>query len=65
MQSKLRSNLRRIGEKVAEKLGNAKEEFDYYYNQAWKGLSPLEASKDKQHDRKVNGIGRQWAKIRD
>ena len=25
-----------IGEKVAEKLGNAKENFDYYYNQAWK-----------------------------
>lgn len=25
----------RIGEKVAKKLGDAKEEFDYYYNQAW------------------------------
>ena len=52
----------RIGEKVAEKLGNAKEEFDYYYNQVWKGFSPLEASKDKLHDRKVNEIGRQRAK---
>ena len=50
------------GEKVAEKLGNAKEEFDYYYNQVWKGFSPLEASKDRLHDRKVNEIGRQRAK---
>ena len=52
----------RIGEKVAEKSGNVKEEFDYYYNQVWKGLSPLAASKDKIHDRKVNEIGRQRAK---
>ena len=39
-----------------------KEELDYYYNQVWKGLSPLAASKDKIHDRKVNEIGRQRAK---
>ncbi len=39
-----------------------KEEFDYYYNQVWKGLSSLAASKDKIHDRKVNEIGRQRAK---
>ena len=51
-----------IGEKIAKRIGNAKEEFDYYYNQAWKGLSPLEASKDKLHDKKVNEIGRQRAK---
>ena len=51
----------RIGEKVAEKLGNAKEEFDYY-NQVWKVGLPLEASKDKLHNRLVNEIGRQRAK---
>ena len=34
-----------------------KEELDYYYNQVWKGLSPLAASKDKIHE-----IGRQRAK---
>ncbi|MBR5598538.1 MAG: hypothetical protein IKW39_00705 [Alphaproteobacteria bacterium] len=51
-----------IGEKVAEKLGNAKENFDYYYNQAWKGLSKQEAHKDRIHDRTVNKIGRQRKK---
>ncbi|MBQ8751046.1 MAG: hypothetical protein IJZ30_05375 [Alphaproteobacteria bacterium] len=51
-----------IGEKVAERLGNAKENFDYYYNQAWKGLSKQEAHKDRIHDRTVNKTGRQREK---
>ena len=51
-----------VGEKIAEKLGNAKESFDYYYNQAWKGLSKQEAHKDRIHDKTVNKIGRQREK---
>ncbi len=51
-----------IGEKVAERLGNAKENFDYYYNQAWKGLSKQEAHKDRIHDRTVNKTDRQREK---
>jgi len=50
------------GERVAERLGNAKENFDFWYNQARKGLTPLEASRDKMHDKQVNEIGRQRAK---
>ena len=50
------------GEGVAERLGNAKEDFDFWHNQAWKGMSALAASKDKMHDRQVNKIGRQQAK---
>ena len=51
-----------IGEKVAERLGNAKENFDYYYNQSWKELSKQADHKDRIHDRAVNKIGRQRAK---
>lgn len=50
------------GERVAKKLGNAKENFDYYYNQIWKGLSKKAALKDKAHDKAVNKTGRQRAK---
>ena len=51
-----------IGENIAEKLGNTKEEFDFWDNQFRKGLSPLEAYQDKIHDRTINQIGRQKAK---
>ena len=36
--------------------------FDYYYNQIWKGLSKKTALKDKAHDKAVNKTGRQRAK---
>ncbi len=52
----------RIGEKIAEKIGNAKEEFDFWDNQIRKGLSPLQAYQDKINDRTINQIGRQRAK---
>jgi len=51
-----------IGENIAEKLGNAKEEFDFWDNQFRKGLSPQEAFSDRIHDRTINQIGRQMAK---
>ena len=54
----------RIGENIAEKLGNAKEEFDLWDNQFRKGLSPQEAFSDRIHDRTINQIGRQMAKSR-
>ena len=41
-------------------LGNKKEDFDYYKNQ-FRGSTPLTASVDRIHDRKVNEIGRQRA----
>ena len=47
---------------IAEKLGNAKEEFDFWDNQFRKGLSPQEAFSDRIHDRTINQIGRQMAK---
>jgi len=47
---------------IAEKLGNIKEEFDFWDNQLRKGLSPLQAYQDKINDRTVNQIGRQRAK---
>lgn len=49
-----------IGRSIAQWIGNKKEDFDYYKNQ-FRGLSPLEASIDRIHDRKVNQIGRQRA----
>ena len=51
-----------IGENIAEKLGNAKEEFDFWDNQFRKGLLPQEAFSDRIHDRTINQIGRQMAK---
>ena len=51
-----------IGEKVAEKLGNAKENFDFWDNQLRKGLSLTAAYQDKIHDKTINQIGRQQAK---
>ena len=49
-----------LGRTTAEWLGNKKEDFDYYKNQC-KGLSPMDASIDRIHYRKVNNIGRQRA----
>ena len=49
-----------IGRSIAQWIGNKKEDFDYYKNQ-FRGLSPLKASIDRIHDRKVNQIGRQRA----
>ena len=49
-----------FGRATATWLRNKKEDFDYYKNQV-RGLSPLAASVDRIHDRKVNEIGRQRA----
>ena len=51
-----------IGETVAEKLGNTKENFDFWDNQLRKRLSYMDAYKDRLHDRTINQIGRQKAK---
>ena len=50
------------GYKTAKWLGDKKEDFDYYYNQIWKVLSPENALKDQTHDKTINQIGRQLAK---
>lgn len=50
------------GEKIAKKLSDLKEDFDYYYNQAHKGLSKKQAQKDRIHDKSINKVGRQRAK---
>ena len=50
------------GYKTAKWLGDKKEDFDYYYNQIRKGLSPENALKDQIHDKTINQIGRQLAK---
>ena len=52
----------KIGENIAKKLGNAKEEFDFWDNQIRKGLTTTEAYQDKVHDKGINLIGRQKAK---
>lgn len=49
-----------LGRSIAQWLGYKKEDFDYYKNQL-RGLSALEASLDRIHDRNVNKIGRQRA----
>ena len=49
-----------LGRSIAQLLGDKKEDFDYYKNQL-RGLSALEASLDRIHDRNVNKIGRQRA----
>ena len=54
------ANRGNLGRSVARWLGNKKEDFDYYKNQL-RGLTPIEASFDRIHDRKVNEIGRQRA----
>ena len=49
-----------LGRSIAQWLGDKKEDFDYYKNQL-RGLSALEESLDRIHDRNVNKIGRQRA----
>ena len=52
----------KYGEMFAEKVGDAKEIFDYYRNQYRKGLSEQEAFDDFVHDTEVNRDGRRLAK---
>lgn len=47
-----------FGYNTAKTLGDAKEKFDFYWNQAYKGLDTEEAQKDKWHDLGVNAVGR-------
>ena len=47
-----------LGYNTAKYLGNAKETFDFYWNQLYKGKSRAEAIADKSHDLGVNAIGR-------
>ena len=46
------------GYNTAKFLGNAKEQFDFYKNQIYKGLNSNQAAIDEQHDLNVNAIGR-------
>lgn len=46
------------GYNTAKYLGDKKEEFDYYKNRVYKGLSEEDAQKDKIHDLGINSIGR-------
>ena len=48
-----------LGYNTAKYLGDAKETFDFYWNQLYKGKSLQEALVDKNHDSGVNAIGRQ------
>ena len=50
------------GETTAKYLGDAKEKFDYYTNQRFKGLSQRQAYNDYLWDKGINQIGRQRAK---
>ena len=51
-----------IGSKIAELLGDAKEDYwDYYDNQFRKGKTIQEAILDQIHDKQVNKTGRQRA----
>ena len=52
-----------LGAKTAQAVGDYKELFDYYYNQYKKGLSQPAAYRDYVHDRLINQIGRQQAKM--
>ncbi len=46
------------GYNTAKTLGDAKEQFDFYWNQAYKGLSKDDAQRDRFHDLGVNANGR-------
>lgn len=46
------------GYNTAKALGDAKEKFDFYWNQYYKGLDEDEAPKDRFHDLRVNATGR-------
>ena len=47
-----------LGYNTAKMLGDAKEKFDFYWNQAYKRKSEKEAQDDKAHDLNVNIVGR-------
>ena len=46
------------GYNTAKFLGDAKEQFDFHWNKAYKGLKENDAQNDKNHDEIVNAIGR-------
>lgn len=46
------------GYNTAKFLGDAKEQFDFRWNKAYKGLSENEAQDDKNNDEFVNSVGR-------
>ncbi len=46
------------GYNTAKFLGDKKEQFDFYWNQGYKGLNENQAMTDMQHDLGVNAIGR-------
>lgn len=46
------------GYNTAKTLGDAKEQFDFYWNQYYKGLDEDKALKDRFHDLNVNATGR-------
>ncbi len=46
------------GYNIAKTLGDAKEKFDFYWNQYYKGLNEHEDQKDRSHDLGVNALGR-------
>ena len=52
----------KYGEMFAEKVGDAKEYYDYFKNQEEKGFSRYEAFDDFIHDTEVNRDGRRLAK---
>ena len=52
------------GEITAQQLGDIKEQFDFYWNQLYKGKSKQEAIDDRTHDLDVNTIGRSRAKLK-
>ena len=45
------------GYNTAKVLGDAKEQFDFNWNQVYKGLSENEAQNDRLHDLEVNTTG--------
>ena len=52
------------GEITAQQLGDIKEQFDFYWNQLYKGKSEQEAIDDRTHDLDVNATGRSRAKLK-
>ena len=46
------------GYNTAKALGDAKEQFDFYWNQAYKGIGENAAQTDRLHDLSVNANGR-------
>ncbi len=46
------------GYNTAKTLGDVKEQFDFYWNQAYKGMDENAAQRDRLHDLSVNANGR-------